>query len=39
VLLTAPDGRISHFPRAWAIITTDDGRSGVGWVEWNRNQS
>src|SRR5690349_8871924 len=39
VLLTAPDGRISHFPRAWATVTTDDGRSGVGWVEWNRNQS
>ncbi|MBE1548633.1 hypothetical protein GGC64_002657 [Mycobacterium sp. OAS707] len=38
VLLTAPDGRISHFPRAWAMVTTDDGRSGVGWVEWNRNQ-
>jgi hypothetical protein len=38
VLLTAPDGRISHFPRAWATITTDDGRTGVGWVEWNRNQ-
>jgi hypothetical protein len=38
VLLTAPDGRISHFPRAWATVTTDDGRSGVGWIEWNRNQ-
>jgi hypothetical protein len=38
VLLTAPDGRISHFPRAWATVTTSDGRTGVGWVEWNRNQ-
>jgi hypothetical protein len=38
VLLTAPDGRISHFPRAWATVTTADGRTGVGWVEWNRNQ-
>ena len=37
VLLTSPDGRISHFPRAWATVTTDDGRTGVGWVEWNRN--
>ena len=37
VLLTAPDGRISHFSRAWATVTTDDGRTGVGWVEWNRN--
>jgi Ecdysteroid kinase-like family len=38
VLLTSPDGRISHFPRAWAAVTTADGRTGVGWVEWNRNQ-
>jgi hypothetical protein len=38
VLLTAPDGRITHFPRAWATVTTDDDRMGVGWVEWNRNQ-
>ncbi len=38
VLLTSPDGRISHFPRAWATVTTDDGRVGVGWIEWNRNQ-
>jgi ecdysteroid kinase len=38
VLLTSPDGRVSHFPRAWATVTTDDGRTGVGWVEWNRNQ-
>lgn len=37
VLLTSPDGRISHFPRAWATVTTADGRTGVGWVEWNRN--
>jgi aminoglycoside phosphotransferase (APT) family kinase protein len=39
VLLKAPDGRVSHFPRAWATVTTDDGRTGVGWVEWNRNQA
>ncbi len=38
VLLTSHDGRISHFPRAWATVTTADGRSGVGWLEWNRNQ-
>jgi hypothetical protein len=37
VLLTSPDGRTSHFPRAWAAVTTADGRTGVGWVEWNRN--
>lgn len=39
VLLTALDGRISHFPRAWATVTTADGRTGVGWLEWNRNRS
>jgi hypothetical protein len=38
VLLTSPDGRISQFPRAWATVTTADGRTGVGWVERNRNQ-
>lgn len=37
VLLTAPDGRVSRFPRAWATVTTADGRTGVGWLEWNRN--
>ncbi|MCV7207931.1 phosphotransferase [Mycolicibacterium canariasense] len=37
VLLVAPDGRVSQFPRAWATITTADGRAGTGWVEWNRN--
>ncbi|BBY83361.1 phosphotransferase [Mycolicibacterium pulveris] len=38
VTLTSPDGRVSHFPRAWATVTTADGRTGVGWLEWNRNQ-
>jgi hypothetical protein len=38
VRLVALDGRVSHFPRAWATVTTTDGRSGVGWVEWNRVQ-
>jgi len=37
VRLIAADGRVSQFPRAWASITTADGRTGVGWVEWNRN--
>ncbi|MGV9798012.1 DUF7064 domain-containing protein [Mycobacterium sp. NPDC003449] len=37
VLLTAPDGRVSQFPRAWASVRTADGRTGVGWLEWNRN--
>ena len=38
VQLVAPDGRVSFFPRAWATVQTGDGRSGVGWLEWNRNQ-
>ncbi|KAA8967034.1 phosphotransferase [Mycobacterium sp.] len=36
--LVAPDGRVSDFPRVWAVVTTADGRSGVGWLEWNRNR-
>ncbi|MBX5485265.1 MAG: phosphotransferase [Mycolicibacterium hassiacum] len=36
VLLTATDGRISDFPRAWVDVSTADGRTGVGWAEWNR---
>jgi hypothetical protein len=38
LLLISPDGRRSHFPRAMCRISTGDGRSGLGWVEWNRNQ-
>ncbi|KUI38395.1 phosphotransferase [Mycobacterium sp. IS-1496] len=37
VMLTSGDGRVSHFPRAWAAVTTGDGRTGIGWLEWNRN--
>jgi Phosphotransferase enzyme family len=39
VPLTATDGRVSRFPRAWVTVRTADGRSGVGWLEWNRNQT
>ncbi|OBH07856.1 phosphotransferase [Mycobacterium sp. E2699] len=39
VRLTAADGRVSQFPRAWVSVSTADGRGGVGWVEWNRNLS
>ena len=39
LLLTAPDGRVSQFPRAMCSVRTGDGRSGVAWVEWNRNAS
>jgi hypothetical protein len=37
VRLVGPDGQISQFPRSWVTVETADGRSGVGWVEWNRN--
>lgn len=41
VLLVAPGGegagRVSQFPRAWAKVRTADGRTGIGWLEWNRN--
>lgn len=38
VLLTAPDGRIGRFPRAWTRFRTADGRVGHGWTEWNQPQ-
>jgi hypothetical protein len=38
ILLEAPDGRVSHFPRAMCRVRARDGRQGLGWVEWNRNQ-
>ncbi|HEY5842176.1 MAG TPA: phosphotransferase [Mycobacterium sp.] len=37
VRLVSGDGRVAQFPRAWVSVTTADGCSGVGWVEWNRN--
>jgi hypothetical protein len=36
--LQAPDGRVSLFPRAMCRVSSGDGRSGIGWVEWNRVQ-
>ena len=36
LLLTAPDGRTSRFPRAAARFVTGDGRRGTGWIEWNQ---
>ncbi len=39
VLLTAPDGRQSRFPRAMARFRADDGRAGVGWIEFNQPQA
>ena len=38
VLLTADDGRVSRFPRAWCRFDAADGRSGHGWTEWNQPQ-
>ncbi len=37
VRLVAPEGQVSFFPRAWVTVDTADGRTGSGWVEWNRN--
>jgi hypothetical protein len=39
LLLTAPDGRVSQFPRAMCRVAATDGRTGMAWVEWNRNKS
>lgn len=36
VLLVAPDGRQSRFPRAWTTFRASDGRLGQGWTEWNQ---
>jgi hypothetical protein len=36
LLLEAPDGRVSRFPRAVARYEAADGRSGLGWIEWNQ---
>jgi hypothetical protein len=36
--LVAPDGRVTHFPRAMCSATDADGRMALGWMEWNRNQ-
>ena len=36
VLLVSPSGAESRFPRAMARFTASDGRSGVGWIEFNQ---
>ena len=39
VLLVNPDdGRESRLPRGLMVVTTDDGRSGHAWVEYNQPQ-
>jgi hypothetical protein len=36
VLLRNDDGRISRFPRAMVHYAVDDGRQGLGWMEFNQ---
>jgi hypothetical protein len=36
VLLRSDDGRTSNFPRAMVRYSADDGRQGLGWIEWNQ---
>jgi len=36
--MTSPDGRTTHFQRAMARVRTGDGRTGLGWIEWNMVQ-
>ncbi|WP_019926612.1 hypothetical protein [Nocardia sp. BMG111209] len=36
VPITAAEGRVSRFLRTWGIVTTTDGRRGVGWLECNQ---
>jgi hypothetical protein len=33
--LVAPDGRVTNFPRAMCRLRAADGRTGLGWLEWN----
>jgi Phosphotransferase enzyme family len=33
--MDADDGRRSYFPRALCEVVAADGRTGVGWLEWN----
>jgi hypothetical protein len=36
--LVSQDGRTTSFPRAMCRLRSDDGRTGLGWVEWNFNR-
>jgi hypothetical protein len=36
VLLRNDDGRTSRFPRALVRYAAEDGRVGLGWIEWNQ---
>ncbi|KAL2813001.1 Ecdysteroid kinase-domain-containing protein [Aspergillus granulosus] len=35
IRLDGPDGKLALFPRLWAEVEAQDGRKGVGWIEWN----
>jgi hypothetical protein len=35
--LVSPEGAVAASPRAWATVTTEDGRKGAGWIEYNLN--
>lgn len=35
--LESDDGRVAMFPRAWGTVKLEDGRTGIAWMEWNRN--
>jgi hypothetical protein len=32
------EGRVTNFPRAMCRYTSPDGRTGLGWAEWNLNK-
>ena len=36
LVLGAPDGRVSRFPRAMVAARREDGTTGTGWIEWNQ---
>ncbi|MEI8403658.1 MAG: hypothetical protein WCG96_00055 [Actinomycetes bacterium] len=36
LLLRGPEGQVSHFPRSMARFVAQDGRQGLGWIEWNQ---
>ncbi len=36
--LESDDGRVALFPRAMCRLECSDGRRGLAWAEWNRNQ-
>ncbi|KAA0918016.1 hypothetical protein [Dietzia sp. ANT_WB102] len=36
LLLTSEEGKVAHFVRAMADFAASDGRTGRGWIEWER---